>query len=192
MHASYSVFDILGPRSFLSSAWRRLLPLFAVAALSGCSQSGLEDLEQFINQARMEKGSVTPLPKFKPAETFIYTAYDSRDPFRNWQLESLEDLAKNGSGHGLQPDTKRPREKLENFPLDSLHLRGTLEIGEVRWALIGSPDNIVYKVKTGNHLGRNFGRIDSIKEDTIHLTEIVSDGLGGWQERKSTLTSKSE
>lgn len=192
MRVSHIFFDRLGFVDSPTWALRRLLPLVAVAALSGCGQSGLEDLEQFINQARMEKGSVTPLPKFKPAETFIYSAYDSRDPFRNWQLDSLEDLTANGARNGLQPDTKRPREKLENFPLDSLHLRGTLEIGKVKWALIGSPDNIVYKVKAGNHLGRNFGRIDSIKEDTVYLTEIVSDGLGGWQERKSTLTSKSE
>ncbi len=179
-------------RSILKDIGARLLPLFTIVALAGCSQSGLEDLEQFINQARMEKGTVAPLPKFKPVETFVYSAFDARDPFRNWQIEPLDDVAKNGSNNGLQPDTKRPREKLEKFPLDSLHLRGTLTIGKVRWALIGSPDNIVFRVKTGNHMGRNFGKIDSITEDTILLTEIVSDGLGGWQKRKSTLTSSSE
>jgi len=190
MHASLNPFNTMGSRSALTVC-SRLLPLIFVAALSGCSQKGLEDLEQFINQARMEKGQVAPLPKFKPVESFLYTAYQSRDPFRNWQVDPI-DIAKNNAANGLQPDTKRPREKLESFPLDSLHLRGTLKIGKTRWALIGSPDNIVYKVKTGNHLGRNFGKIDSIKEDTIELTEIVSDGLGGWQKRKATITSKSE
>lgn len=186
-----SISKVIGARPLHSNGGRLLL-LLMIVSLAGCGQSGLEDLEQFINKARMEKGEVAPLPKFKPVETFVYRAFDARDPFRNWQVEPLGDITKNGSGNGLQPDTQRPREKLEKFPLDSLHLRGTLKIGEIRWALIASPDNIVYRVKTGNHLGRNYGKIDSIKEDTILLTEIVSDGLGGWQERKSSLTSKSK
>ena len=190
MHASRTLFNTIGSRSTLSVCGR-ILPLLVVVAMSGCSQGGLEDLEQFINRARMEKGKVAPLPKFKPVETFVYTAYDARDPFQNWQLEPL-DVTKNSPGSGLQPDTKRPRERLEQFPLDSLRLHGTLVIGKVRWALIGSPDNIVYSVRVGNHVGRNFGRIDSIREDTLDLTEIVSDGLGGWQKRKATLSSKSE
>jgi type IV pilus assembly protein PilP len=40
----------------------------------------------------------------------------------------------------------------------------------------------------GNYIGRNDGRIVSIAERQIDVTEIVPTGDGGWIERPQTLT----
>lgn len=158
-------------------------------ALGACTQeNGLEDLEQFINKTRMEKGQVEPLPQFKHHETFSYAAGEERDPFRNWQTDALAELDREQDNNGPRPDARRPREVLEEFPLDALKLRGTLRMAGTPWALIEAPDGIVYKVRPGNHMGKNFGEIKRIDENTVVLNEIVSNGLGGWRNRETTLS----
>jgi type IV pilus assembly protein PilP len=57
----------------------------------------------------------------------------------------------------------------------------------VLWALIKDGDNSVVRVKEGNYMGQNHGRILSISEYRINLIEIVPNGLGGWIERPRTL-----
>ncbi len=167
--------------------------VFFATLLNGCgNELGLEDLEQFINKARMKKGTVSPLPVFKKLETFTYSAAEERDPFRNWQIEDVADLDAPVSQNGLRPDARRPREQLEQFPLDALKLRGTLSFNDTRWALIEAPDRIVYKVRSGNYLGKNYGKITDIGVNTLMLNEIVSDGLGGWQNREATLSVDDE
>jgi len=166
---------------------------FLATLLTGCgNELGLDDLEQFINEARMKKGSVSPLPVFKELETFTYNATDERDPFRNWQVEDVADLDAPVSQNGLRPDARRRREQLEQFPLDALKLRGTLSFDDTRWALVEAPDRIVYKVRSGSYLGKNYGKITNIGVNKLMLNEIVSDGLGGWQNREATLSVDDE
>ena len=64
---------------------------------------------------------------------------------------------------------------------------GTLSQKNGVWAIIKAPDGLVYRVKRNNYLGQNYGRITKISEDKVELTEIVPDGLGGWQERSASL-----
>ena len=45
----------------------------------------------------------------------------------------------------------------------------------------------VYRVKVGDYLGRNHGRIVSVTESKIDVVEIVPDGEGGWLERPRSL-----
>ncbi len=177
----------------ISQPIRLLVPAVCALLLGGCGdERGLEDLEKFINKARMERGRVEPLPRFKLRETFRYAAAGERDPFRNWQVDSLAALADNRDKTGLRPDIDRPRETLESFPLDALRLRGTLRLADTPWALVEAPDGIVYKVRPGNHMGKNFGEIRRIEENSVVLAEIVSDGLGGWRKRETTLSIADE
>ena len=48
----------------------------------------------------------------------------------------------------------------------------------------------VHRVKVGDYLGRNHGRIVSVDEAKIDVVEIVPDGEGGWLERPRSLTLK--
>jgi len=54
--------------------------------------------------------------------------------------------------------------------------------------LIKSPDNNLFRVKSGNYMGQNFGLITEISETAIKLKEIVQDSGGDWTERISTIT----
>ena len=65
---------------------------------------------------------------------------------------------------------------------------GTLQQNKATYALVKSPDNNLFRVKSGNYLGQNFGLITEISESTIKLKEIVQDSGGDWTERVSTLT----
>jgi transposase len=52
---------------------------------------------------------------------------------------------------------------------------GTLQQRKDIYALVKAPDNNLFRVKPGNYLGQNFGRIIGISESDIKLKEIVQD-----------------
>ncbi len=168
--------------------WQGLLGMVLVLFLSACSNEGLSDLEQFVNDARMKKGKVEPLPEFKPAETYVYNVAKLRDPFETWKSEVKANKAVNKMISGIRPNVNRSKEILENYPLDTLRLIGSLEYQGERWGLVKAPDGIIYRVKPNNHLGQNYGKVMQVTENKLVLTEIVPDGLGGWEKRQTTLS----
>ena len=159
------------------------LPMIAFLTIS-CSKS-VDDLYDFIETTKKSSvGSVRPIPQFKPYQSFAYSASDLRDPFEsNVDIDEVPSASKNT----LHPETDRPKQLLESFPLDALSMVGTLEQLDNAWGLIKDPQNIVHKVKPGNYMGKNEGRIIKITESTIYLVEIVSDGIGGYIERDASI-----
>lgn len=151
-----------------------------LGALSACSSAD-DELMRFIEETKKEPGGrVEPLPEVKPYETFIYSAASLRSPFMP-----------GGSGgpgkSGVRPDQKRNREFLEQFPLDTLKMVGTLKLGNHYYGLVQTKDHLVHRVVVGNYLGQSDGRITSITPSKITLVEIVPDGLGGYIERPAAL-----
>lgn len=157
--------------------------------MGGCSKD-VNDLYTFIEKEKASNvGSVKPIPQFKPYESFSYTAAELRDPF----VSTVElDRELGSTVDALHPETNRPRQPLEAFPLDTLAMVGTLEQKENRWALIKDPQNIVHRVKLGNYMGQNEGRILEITETDILLVEIVPDGIGGFIERDASIAIGNE
>ncbi|MEY4762442.1 MAG: hypothetical protein RLZZ200_2298 [Pseudomonadota bacterium] len=154
--------------------------LAAMGLLAACSSRDKE-LAQFIAQTKQEQPTgVKPLPEVKPYENFTYAAQSIRSPFMP-----------GGSGAasvaGLRPDSKRTREVLEQFALDTLKMVGTLQMGGKYYGLVQSKDGLVHRVLPGNHLGQNDGTVVSVTASRIKLTEIVPDGLGGYIERPAEL-----
>ena len=162
----------------------------SVALLTGCSE-GLGDLQSFVAEVKAQPpGRIEPIPEFQPYQNFEYTSHDLRDPFRLVDFrrpeENPEDIA--DASDGLRPDTDRPKEPLEDFPLDTLRLKGTIDDKDgVKWGLIFAPDNTIHRVIEGNYMGQNYGRIISVTDQSIELTEIVPDGLGNYIERSSVV-----
>jgi type IV pilus assembly protein PilP len=140
--------------------------------LSGCGE-GLGDLRQYVQSIRAKPpGRIEPIPEFQPYQNFEYTSHDLRDPFKlvDFRRPELneEDLSKLTSG--LRPDIDRIKEPLEDFPLDTLRLKGTIDDKEgIKWGLIFAPDNTIHRVIEGNYLGQNHGRIISVSDQTIEL-----------------------
>ncbi len=153
--------------------------------LAGCGGEEFQDLRDFVKNAGADmRGKVEPPPDIKPYEPFTYdndTALP--DPFKPRKPEARN---ANRSGQN-QPNFDRPKEELEDFPLESLKMVGYLSQKNVNYAVIRSGEGKVYRVKPGNYIGQNFGQITSITETEVKIKEMVQDSAGDWSERESTL-----
>jgi type IV pilus assembly protein PilP len=155
-----------------------------IFGLAACSNANVSDLEQYVaEQKKVRKGRVPPLPVASEYKTYAYDSKTLRDPFARTRPRTQA----KGKSSGIQPNHKRKHEVLEQFALDTLSMVGSLEQGGERWALIKSNDGTLYRLKRGNYLGHDNGRITKVRENKIDLLEIVADGLGGWVKRKSVL-----
>ena len=158
-----------------------LIAAVAVLSLSACS-SGMEQLQQQVAEIKARPGeAIEPLPEIKPYEAFAYNAANLRSPFVP-TAPARSDLAA-----GLRPDVKRPREFLEQFPLDTMRMVGTLALQGRNYGLVQGKDGLVHRVLPGNFVGQNDGRIVGISPTKITIIEIVPDGLGGYIERPAAL-----
>lgn len=154
----------------------------AVLALSGCS-GDMDELHEKVTEVRNRPGErVEPLPEIKPYESYAYTASNLRSPFVA-SAPARSDIA-----NALRPDVKRPREFLEQFPLDSLRMVGTLQQQGRDYGLVQGKDGLVHRVLPGNHIGQNDGRITGISSTKISVIQIVPDGVGGYIENPASLT----
>jgi type IV pilus assembly protein PilP len=161
----------------------KLLITVTTTLISACSQN-YDDLYSYVDQTKSTYvGSVTPIPQFKPYESFAYSAADQRDPF----VANVEVDQKSSEGGGLTPDSDRPKQPLEAFSLDSLRMVGIMEQNDSLWGLIKDSQNTVHRVQIGNYMGQNEGRITEITESGIQLVEIIPDGLGGYIERDASI-----
>ncbi len=156
------------------------------ALLGGCSSDGLEDLRKFVSDERTnKKPRVEPLPEIKMQETFIYNAANLADPFATFNLMPQ---AGQKSASGPRPDPNRRKEPLEDYPLDSLKMVGTLMRGKQAWAVIQAPDGTVHRAQVGDHLGQNSGMVNKITEEKVDLIELIQGSMGDWVEREANLT----
>jgi type IV pilus assembly protein PilP len=156
--------------------------------LSACGGSNTEDLRSYVEKVKAQQHPhIDPLPEFAPYETHLYQASGARDPFTPPANSAPKSKVAKAGSNGLAPDLNRPREPLEAEPLDSLRMVGTLERNGHAWALVRMSDSTIHRVKPGNYIGQNYGKITKITESEVDVTEIVPDGLGGWMERQATL-----
>lgn len=155
--------------------------LLAGSGLAGCG-GDMQDLQQRVAEVKARKSEqIEPIPPIKQAEAFEYVAGVRRDPFQRAEPEP------GAASHGPRPDLNRPREALEEFPLDALRMQGVIEAAGVVYALVKAPDGVIHRVAVGHHIGQNYGRIKAINESEITLAELVPDGFGGWVSRPATL-----
>jgi type IV pilus assembly protein PilP len=165
---------------------RVILGILSAALLAGCASEDLTDLEQRVQQIKSrEPGQIEPLPEIKQIETYVYNAADRRSPFSLGGGSVEEDSGRSSSG--IKPNPLRRKEELEQFPLDSIRMVGSLEQDDSIWALVTAREGVLYRVKAGNYMGQNHGQITRIAEDRIELTEIVPEGTNGWQERQASI-----
>ena len=157
-----------------------------VLLLSACGRSitstpgDAPNLEKWTADVRARPAPpLDPLPVMQQFETFEYTAQTMRDPF--------SDAWSNADSGGLRPDPNRRKETLEQYPLDSLDMVGTIGGGGNLIALVMAPDKVTYRVRPGAYLGQSDGRITGVHEDRIELVELVPDGAGGWLERPASI-----
>lgn len=161
-----------------TGALARTCAALGCLVLVACS-SGNENLQHFIAQTKRQPGGhVEPLPAVPVYKTFTYADQSMRSPF----------VPSEGPGAAaVRPDAGRPRQYLEQFPLDTLKMVGTLHMGGALYGLVQTKDGIVHRVTIGNYMGQSDGRIVRITPTQIQLVEIVPDGLGGYMKRPAAL-----
>jgi len=141
------------------------------------------DLQEYIAEVKQRPGGrIEPLPQIKPYETFRYRADNNRSPFMPEQRE-----ANKGKAEGPTPIENRNKEYLEQFPLDTLSMVGTLAREGKTYGLLQTADGLVHRVVPGNYVGQNDGRIIAIDESGIQVEELVADGIGGFFKRTAEI-----
>ncbi len=170
-------------QQFIPMIQSKLIPLAIVAmvGLSGCSDD-MSELQQKVAEIKARPGDrIEPLPEIKPYESFAYAASTLRSPF----VPSAP--VRNDVASSVRPDIKRAREFLEQVPLDTLKMVGTLDLKGRSFGLVQGKDGLVHRVAPGNYMGQNDGRVLSVTNTRISLIEIVPDGVGGYIERPAAL-----
>ena len=158
-----------------------------VLALGACGRDvtstpgDAPNLKKWVEEVRARPAPpLDPLPVMQQFETFEYAAQDLRDPFSDaWSNPE--------GGSGLRPDPNRPKQPLEQYPLDSLDMVGTIGQGAGLLALVMAPDRVTHRIRPGAYLGQNDGRVVGVYDDRIELVELVPDGAGGWLERPASI-----
>lgn len=154
-----------------------------LSVLSACG-GGTADLKRELEEHRKRAAAhVEQLPSIKTYESFQYDPSGLRSPFQPTLTTAV------GTSGGPRPDIHRSREFLENYPLDTLKLVGTLKVGGKTYGLVQTKDGLVHRVLPGNRVGQNDGRITAISDTRIAVTELVADPAGGYIERNAAIQS---
>jgi type IV pilus assembly protein PilP len=158
--------------------------------VAGCSQSGQEELQAWMNEQRAQtRPKVQPIPEPKKFAPQAYTQERVTDPFSNQKLTQAfkRESSQSTSNAGLvAPELVRRKEPLEAYPLDTMAMVGSLLKAGNPVALV-RVDNLLHQVRPGNYLGQNYGRVVKVGETEVMLREIVQDAAGEWIERTATL-----
>lgn len=162
--------------------------LCTVFGLAGCGGSDFSDLQTFMDEVRARpKGSIEPLPKFQPYEAFTYSASSLRSPFQ--PPVKVDTVSRPKGAAEVRPDEARVKQFLEGFNIEIFEMVGTLSNSNGFFALVSGAGG-VHRIKVGDYLGRNHGRVVAVDESKIDVVEIVPDGDQGWLERPRSLTLK--
>ncbi|XXF09188.1 type 4a pilus biogenesis lipoprotein PilP [Pseudomonas sp. D2-3] len=164
------------------------LSCLVLAVLSGCGGGDFSDLQAYMDEVRARpKGQIEPLPQPEKNEPFVYKAAALRSPFQ--PPVKIDIVARAKGSKEIKPDETRVKQFLEGFNIELFEMVGTLANDNGSFALVSGAGG-VHRVKVGDYLGRNEGRIVAIDSAKIDVIEIVPDGDGGWLERPRTLTLK--
>lgn len=164
------------------------ISLLPIILITGCTDRvGLA--EQKMQEIRNQPAQpIKPVPTPETVEDFNYSASKLRSPFMPPSLLIQAHQAE--QIQGVQPDTTRLKEPLEQYELNEMVYKGTMisSSGEL-FGLVQRPDGSVASVKVGNYMGKNDGRIVEITPTQINLIEIVPDNRVGYVEKPNSLVS---
>lgn len=160
-----------------------LLVLFLLASC----YDDVSDIQQYMNEVKSGAPErIEPLPDVKDFVHINYDLESGRSPF---DLPSPEAIEENyvPVQNCLAPDPRRRKQPLEKFALDNLSMKGTLGTNNQIWALIEASDGSLHRVTNDNYIGLFNGRIVSVTDNQVDITELIPDGAGCWKERMSSV-----
>lgn len=169
--------------------WFKASLLLALLALSGCDSSNdFSDIDAFLKEVNEKpKGSIEPIPRFQTYQAFSYQASDLRSPFQ--PPIKVEQASRQKGSRNIHPDPNRVKQFLEGFNIEDFEMVGILANASGKFALIKGGGG-VHRVKVGDYIGQNDGKIVAISDTEVDVVELVPDGEGGWLERPRPILLK--
>ena len=150
------------------------------------ADKGLLFTNAFTPNAKPIADPIEPIPPVKTYTPYEYGGLSGRDPFRQSITEGSDDVRAT-TGTGPRPDFERSKQYLERYELDTLSMVGTFGKEQSYWALLRDPEGIIHRVPVGDYIGKNHGRVVDINDTQIGLSELISDGAGGWLVREASI-----
>lgn len=175
----------------LHMKWLLIVCMFLT--LTACIETK-GDMEDYVKEVKKTAvGKIESIPPPTEIQHAEYTAETLRSPFvlTGGNITTPTRMAGPGGKaveQELRPDIERPREYLEQFPLTSLSMVGTLSKPGLNWGLIKDSNGLIHAVKVGDYMGQNSGCIVAISPNQIRLVETVPNGTGGWKQAPATLS----
>lgn len=161
--------------------------------LTACMEDR-SDMEDYVKEVKKTAvGKIEPIPPPNEIQHIEYTAETMRSPFVLTGGNITTPTRLTGPGgktveQEQRPDIQRPREYLEQFPLTSLSMVGTLSKPGLNWGLVKDSNGLIHAVKVGDYMGQNSGCIVAISPNQIRLVETVPNGTGGWKQAPAALS----
>lgn len=164
--------------------------LLCLVVLTACGVASDDELTQWMAEQKSQaRPKITPISEPKQFRPETYNLFTDVEPFSNQKLTLAlkKETPQSSAGSALiAPELARRREPLEDFPLDTMAMVGTMRKAGRPAALI-SVNHLLYQVRVGEHLGQNYGLVTNISETEVTLREIVQDTVGEWIERTASL-----
>jgi type IV pilus assembly protein PilP len=166
----------------------------ACLALQACTTGEHEELTQWVaDQRKQQRVRLPPIAAPKKFVPQAYAADETADPYSPQRLTAaLRREARPTSDSSLLVKPELARQAVLKQPLESVPLDAMAYVGQV--IRDGTPsallrvNGLIYRVKQGDYLGQNFGKIVRIGDSEISLREIVQDTEGEWSERKAAIS----
>lgn len=172
---------MLGSHSRISTL---MISLSLAITLTGCEQH--TDLEAYIQDVKgRAPGEPPSIPQINAYNPYAYPGHE-RDPFDPSSVAQKVQTQSVNAGT-VRIDPNRVKDYLESFALDTLSMVGTLQQNDTLWALVQTTDGTIQRVKPGNYLGLNHGKVEAVNPTTIRLIEVVPDGFGGHMEHPASI-----
>ena len=157
------------------------LAVVAATLLAGCGAKDEDVLRQWMAETR--KAPVPPPPPLPAAKPYVprdYAGLGAPEPFAAAKIGVLNRALSES------PEAHRPRQPLEDFPLENFKMLGTMRKAGETYGIV-KVDNKIHHVRVGQYLGQNDGRVVRITDQEIVLRELVREGVGEWQEKMTSL-----
>ncbi len=163
-----------------------VLCIFCVNSIQGCFffDEEIKELRAKINTIKSKPAAEVPLPdRMKEFPKVVYVGEGKRDPFIALNFIRGDDRVVD------KCKIDRPKELLEDFPLNSLSMVGSMDQGGRMWVFIRSADDgTVHKLAIGDHLGKNFGEITKITDTEMEILEKMDNPVRGCVKQKTVKT----
>jgi type IV pilus assembly protein PilP len=134
------------------------LATIALLALTACGESvPVNAPPPALPKAPPKAAAAAPA---SPEDQYYYNPAGKRDPFQGF-------LAKAGEQAELPADAP----PLQRYDVEKFTLKGVIWNTESPRALLVDPEGLGHVVRIGNYVGRNWGKVTSIAEDGVIVTE---------------------